>query len=875
MKYLKQKLLTIALFIPLLGGCSSSDSFSLATPSNELEIGSEPILFNVNISNDSTLKKHTYSDIKWDINDDTHCKMVEYKNMNNAYDSYWSFKIDKSGSYSINAYIDDLYSSNSLTINVKRNSDDIVSNLTNVINQDGGLTLGASYDIGLNEYDKNYYSIEGADGVLEINNEGLLEVVGIDTSKLIFKKDNNVVLEKRFAVGHSILCTNVKNELIEKGIITSQSSKVTNSMFKEVTKLDLSSELQNDLDCVKGLKYLINLEEIDISDNYLSDVSWLDCCLKLKKVNLSNNRIVSLSNIEENQELEYIDASNNDISDISSIKFLTEIKYLDLSNNELKSINDVSTAYSLESLFLSNNNLDNDKFYDRLSSLENLVELGVGNCNIKFTDIKSLGYINNLKYLDISGTNPSMDNIANMKLLETLILSDCELDSKNINDLNNLTNLKKIDISNNSLNISNIESAFSNCTLNNLEYLNLGGNEFLEIPNLSNFNNLIELDLTDSYNLQHINLSFNNKIKSLILDNCNSLSSSTFNDEISKLSLEKLSIRGGFSFFSRENYEYLLSLVENNNLELRFIGDNYSNKKTVENYKSNVYFSYKELMNEFTLNENKECELSEKKGCKEIILSLANESDYSKEISINIDKSLYKLSIFGNPYKSYYIEFNILDRKTSSFTFDLYSFVCYGFTRGKAIINAENGSKVIINSCSGNNKFIGIDGTVYRKSVITGDSNDNDVRVVEEPTSIFSGYDLIINNKNGSTLTISAGNGGKGPNNGETGKGGSCGAWAGVDGGDGAAAIICHNVKLTGCNITINGGNGGNGGNTYNVITKFVNGAGGNGGDGIRYSGSYYNGTLNTYINGGTGGKQGSNGYPSTDGTNGSSIRKI
>lgn len=117
MKYIKQQLLTIALFIPLLGECSSSNSFSLVSTSNELEIKNEPVTFNISISNDSTLKKHTYSNIKWVISDETHCKMIDhYNSMNNAYDSYWTFEIDKSGSYTINAYIDDLYSNNSLTI---------------------------------------------------------------------------------------------------------------------------------------------------------------------------------------------------------------------------------------------------------------------------------------------------------------------------------------------------------------------------------------------------------------------------------------------------------------------------------------------------------------------------------------------------------------------------------------------------------------------------------------------------------------------------------------------------------------------------------------------------------------------------------------
>lgn len=876
---IKKILLTSMIFIPLLVGCSSNDSFSLETESNELELGVNPVSFNVNISSESVLKDHSYSNIKWVINDESHCKLVNYTEVD-LYNSSWTFEVNKTGLYTVQAYIDELYSTNSLTINVKKNSENVVANLTNVINQDGGLILGAKYDIGLNEYDKSYYSIEGADGVLKINDDGLLEVIGIDTSKLVLKKDNIVVLEKRFAVGHSILCTNIKKELIEKGVISSQSSKVTNSMLEQISKLNLSAELQNDLSCVKGLKYLINLEEIDISDNYLSDVSWLNSCLKLRKVNLSNNRIDSLSNLEENQNLEYIDASNNEINDISSIKFLTGVKYLDLSSNELKSINDISTAYSLESLFLNDNNLDKDKFYDRLSSLENLVELGVGNCNIKFTDIKSLGYINNLTYLDVSSANPSMESIRNMKSLETLILSDCELDSKNLNVLNDLKELRRLDLSNNSLNLSNVNDVFSNCVLDNLEYLNLGGNEFLEIPDLSNFKNITELDLTDSFNLQSINISNSNSIKSLILDNCCSLSSSTFNDEIAKLGLDKLSIQGGFSFFVKENYDYLMSLVESGNIELRFIDNVYTNKDTVHNYKSNVYFSYDELLQDFPLNENNECTLSEQNECKEIVLSLVNESATSKKTIINIDKSLFKLSIFGSEYKSYNIEFKVLDRKESSFTFDLYSFVCYGFNLDSSLITAASGSKVIINACKGNNLLKGADGVVYR----LGETADKvDKAETYKASSAFDGYDLTMNVKDNSSISFIGGNGGDGPNYGSDGKGGSSGAWTGLNGGDGATAIKCHNIKMTGSNITIKGGNGGEGGDPNGGVTAEAppaSGNGGNGGHGVLYSGTYA--CKNSIsINGGKGGKSGVNGrnfwgteYVSIDGTDGSAIKK-
>lgn len=296
----------------------------------------------------------------------------------------------------------------------------------------------------------------------------------MDNAKLSLLKNNIEIKSMYFSVAHSILSTNIKNELISSKVIESQSSKVTNDMLLKVKKLSLKDELKNDIECTIGLKYLTELEEIDISNNDLSDVSWLSSCTKLKKVDISNNRIKNFNQIVDNQDLQYLDASNNEINDISKIEFMQKINYLDLSNNEITDISDVSTSYGLESLFLNNNNLT--VFKDRLSGLENLNELGVGNCNIPFSDIISLKYLNKLSYLDISGTNPTITQISNLGNLKTLVLKNCRLNTKNLSSLNNLNNLEILDISNNNLDSESYNNALDGTKISNLNSLFIGGN---------------------------------------------------------------------------------------------------------------------------------------------------------------------------------------------------------------------------------------------------------------------------------------------------------------------------------------------------------------------------------------------------------------
>ena len=60
--------------------------------------------------------------------------------------------------------------------------------------------------------------------------------------------------------------------------------------FKSLKKLVLSGDKLENLDCIKGLK---NLEELDISDNYVSDLTPLLDLPHLKKVNIAGNPIAN------------------------------------------------------------------------------------------------------------------------------------------------------------------------------------------------------------------------------------------------------------------------------------------------------------------------------------------------------------------------------------------------------------------------------------------------------------------------------------------------------------------------------------------------------------------------------------------------------
>lgn len=849
---------------------NARDSFSIKASGNEFELSSESVTVDFSLTSDSVLNNYDISEIKWKINDKEE-EFVTSTSDDNFLNTKWSFDFSEVGNYKVTASIGTLSSKNQLDIVItKHNTEDVVKNLTNVLNLEGGLVLGKEYDIGILENDINKYSLQDVDGILKINANGKLEVIGIATGKLKFIYDGAVVLDTYFAVSHSLLCTNIKNELKQSGIIKSQADRVTNSMLKEVKSLDLSDELQNDIESTIGLKYLTELEEIDLSNNYVSDVSWLSSCTKLKRVDLSYNSIENFDSIVDNQQLEYLDISNNEVNNISKIKFMQSIKYLDLSNNDISDISDVSTSYGLESLFLNNNNLTT--FKDKLSGLENLKELGVGNCNIPFTEIASLQYLDKLTYLDITNTNPNIDDICNLTNLKKLIISNCKLNTKSLDGLNGLASLEYLDMSNNQLDAETYNKSFDGNRLQNLNYLKIGGNEFINIPDLSSFTKLDTLDLTDSYNLLNLDGVESLPISSLIIDDCNSLSNDNLKEKIDSISgLKKLSICGAFNYIDRDSFDYLCNLVTKD-IELRFIDDKYVDKNTIRNYKSSVFFSFEELANTFE-DANKNISLNENSGCKEIILSLVNETKENslKNKKFIIKNNLFKLSIFGNKYNTYNINFEVENRKQSSFTLNLYDFNNAISTGDGHAIETYDGSKVVLNACAGTNTIKGSNGVMYR------DKNDHDLPDTTHPSSAFVGYDLKVNTKNGASISLIGGNGAKGVNDRTDGRGNSSSAWMGLDGDNGADAIICHDIELSGKNITICGGNGGNGGNTYNGtfgLDKHLNGRGGNGGNGITYSGTYLTNAISPSITGGNKGVQGSGNYSSSNGIDGKATYK-
>jgi len=136
-----------------------------------------------------------------------------------------------------------------------------------------------------------------------------------------------------------------------------------------------------------------SLEEVDFSNNEISEISDMSVHKYLKRLNLNNNSISKIEGLEKNTNLEILMLSHNNIEEIqnldnlnltelylfgNNIKYvygldkLPKLRILDLSRNRIKRIKGLSELVSLRSLYLSDNQISKVR---SLNYIENLMDL--------------------------------------------------------------------------------------------------------------------------------------------------------------------------------------------------------------------------------------------------------------------------------------------------------------------------------------------------------------------------------------------------------------------------------------------------------------------------------------------------------------------
>jgi len=255
---------------------------------------------------------------------------------------------------------------------------------------------------------------------------------------------------------------NLENKIRQK--INKPTGQLYLSDVDTITVLDLKDA---DILSIDGLEYCTSIETIDLSSNYIIDVSCLSGLTTLQSLNFHNSMIISdISPLSELTNLMYLDLYDNNISDISPLSELTNLMYLDLYDNL---ISDISP----------------------LTELINLTELNVRYNRV--TDISALSNLTKIEELDIS-ENFQISNISalsGMTNMKTLILHLNLIDD--ISALSNMNNLIKL-----TLNYNGISDITPLSNMTKLEELYLPYNNIRDISPLSGLDSLSVLELNEN-----------------------------------------------------------------------------------------------------------------------------------------------------------------------------------------------------------------------------------------------------------------------------------------------------------------------------------------------------------------------------------------
>lgn len=135
-----------------------------------------------------------------------------------------------------------------------------------------------------------------------------------------------------------------------------------------------------------GIEKCVNLEELYLYEG-LIQTEKLSGLTKLRKLYIDSNSIYELDGLEQLVELRELDVSNNCLTSIDNIKNLVKLEKLNISYNEISDISCLSEMLDMKELSVTSNKLTNLKGIQKLEKLEKLC--------VKNNNINSFGEIVN------------------------------------------------------------------------------------------------------------------------------------------------------------------------------------------------------------------------------------------------------------------------------------------------------------------------------------------------------------------------------------------------------------------------------------------------------------------------------------------------
>jgi internalin A len=106
----------------------------------------------------------------------------------------------------------------------------------------------------------------------------------------------------------------------------------------DLQDLDLHDNNLTNTSHLDQLSGLVDLTELNLDDNNFSDLSWIDGLVNLETLNLNGNNIISLGHLEGLTDLVTLRLENNLIVTINALEFLVNLETLILAHNQITDV---------------------------------------------------------------------------------------------------------------------------------------------------------------------------------------------------------------------------------------------------------------------------------------------------------------------------------------------------------------------------------------------------------------------------------------------------------------------------------------------------------------------------------------------------------
>jgi len=113
--------------------------------------------------------------------------------------------------------------------------------------------------------------------------------------------------------------------------------------------LDLSNQNMSDISFLYEFR---GLETLNLENNLITDLSILQYLFKLKSLNISCNKIKNLNYLDRCLNLEKLFLSGNHIDDLHELQSLSELKILDISLTNIDNLDDLEELKKIEYIFI-------------------------------------------------------------------------------------------------------------------------------------------------------------------------------------------------------------------------------------------------------------------------------------------------------------------------------------------------------------------------------------------------------------------------------------------------------------------------------------------------------------------------------------------